>query len=188
MFFPIPAPIRRQAKAPHELAMVNLLLFNLPMLIALLGGSFLQPDSSLAPYRALGVAVPLALSLTVMGYSVLRARHTAATGPWFLAQHWRIAVRRHLALLGVYLAGSGLIGLGWLLAHTQKQLAMQEMLFIALQRVAIAPLLIALMVLIMLASGALYQAGRGELPDRLVQRCPPPPDLTPGDTEFPAEP
>lgn len=186
MFFPIPAQVRRQAKSPHELAMVNLLLFNLPLLIALLGGSFLEPDSSLVPYRPLGVAVPLALSLAVIGYSLLRARQTAAAGPWFAALHWRLAVRRHLALLGVYLAGGGLIGLAWLLAHSQKQPAMQEMLFIALQRVAVAPLLIALMVLVMLASGALYQAGRGEVPDRLVARFPPPPGLTGTETEFPA--
>ncbi len=58
------------------------------------------------------------------------------------------------------------------------------MMFIALQRVAIAPMLIALMVLVMLASGAIYQAQRGEVPDRLVQRFPPPPDLTGADTEF----
>ncbi len=60
------------------------------------------------------------------------------------------------------------------------------MMFIALQRVAIAPMLIALMVLIMLASGAIYQAQCGEVPDRLVQRFPPPPDLTDAnaDAEF----
>jgi hypothetical protein len=50
-------------------------------------------------------------------------------------------------------------------------------MFIALQRVAIAPILIALMVLIMLESGSIYQAGRGEVPDGLLKRVPPPADL-----------
>ena len=184
MFFPIPEAVRRQAKSPHELTMVNLLIFNLLALIALLGGSFVEQDSSLAPYRTLGVMVPLCLSLAIVAYSFLRARRTALAGPWFLAAHWRLARGRYKILLAVYLGGAGLIGLGWLLAHTQKLPGMQAMMFIALQRVAIAPMLIALMVLIMLASGAIYQAQRGEVPDRLVQRFPPPPDLTGADTEF----
>ncbi|AUB80781.1 hypothetical protein [Candidatus Thiodictyon syntrophicum] len=184
MFFPIPEPVRRQAKTPHELTMVNLLIFNLLTLIALLGGSFVEPDSSLAPYRVPGVMVPLGLSLAIVAYSFLRARRATRAGPWFPAAHWRLASGRYRILLAVYLGGAGLIGLGWLLAHTQKLPGMQAMMFIALQRVAIAPMLIALMVLVMLASGAIYQAQRGEVPDRLIQRFPPPPDLTGADTEF----
>ena len=155
MFFQVSKPTRDQAKSPHELAMVNLLLCNLLMLIALLGGSFLEQDSTLAPYRVLGVAVPLALSLGIMAYSFQRARHTAAAGPWFVAAHWRLTTGRYRILLLVYLVGAGLIGLGWFLAHLQKQPGMQDMMFIALQRVAIAPMLISLMVLIMLESGAM---------------------------------
>jgi hypothetical protein len=184
MFFQVSDATRSQAKSPHELAMVNLLLCNLLMLIALLGGSFLEKDSTLAPYRALGVAIPLGLSLAIMVYSFLRARRAAAEGSWFVTAHWQLATGRYRILLLVYLAGAGLIGLGWLLAHLQQQPGMQDMMFIALQRVAIAPLLIALMVLIMLESGAMYQAQRGELPERQVQRFPPPPDLARADTEF----
>jgi hypothetical protein len=60
---------------------------------------------------------------------------------------------------------------------------MQDLMFIALQRVAIAPLLIALMALIMLESGSLSQAGRGEVPDGLVDRFPPPADPAPAETQ-----
>ncbi|HYN76353.1 MAG TPA: hypothetical protein VES73_01000 [Lamprocystis sp. (in: g-proteobacteria)] len=184
MFFPVTEPVRRQAKSPHELAMVNLLLFNLLVLIALLGGSFVEKDSSLAAYTTLGVAVPLGISLALVGYTWLRARQIAQVGPWFLAAHWRLAAGRYRILLGAYVAGAGLIGLGWLLAHTQKLPGMQDMMFIALQRVAIAPMLITLMVLIMLESSALYAAQRGEVPDPLVKSFPPPPDLIGADTEF----
>jgi hypothetical protein len=81
MFFPGPEPIHRQAKSPHELTMVNLLIFNLLMLIALLGGSFVEPDSRLAPFRALWVMVPLGISLAIVAYSIpARATH-GACGP-----------------------------------------------------------------------------------------------------------
>jgi hypothetical protein len=185
MFYPVPDAQRRAARAPHELAMTNLLIFNLLALIALLGGSFLQTDSPLAPYRWAGVAAPLGLSLTIALYTWTRARRAESDGPWFVAAHWRLAVRRYKILSIVYLAGAGLIALGWLLAQTQDLPGMQAMMFVALQRVAIAPMLIALMVLVMLESGALYQADRGEVPDGLAKDFPPPPDL-PGAAEAPS--
>jgi hypothetical protein len=86
-------------------------------------------------------------------------------------------------LLIAYAVGAGLIGIGWLVSTAQKDPGMQELMFVALQRVAIAPLLIALMVLIMLESGSLYQAGRGEVPDGLTKRFPPPADLPRSETE-----
>jgi len=188
MFFPIPEPVRRQAKSPHELAMVNLVLFNLLLLIALLGGSFVEADSSLAPYKVLGVAVPLCISLAIVAYTWVCARRAARDGPWFPAAHWRLAGTRYRILLIAYLVGTGLIGLGWLLAHAQQSAGMQDLMFIALQRVAIAPMLITLMVLVMLESGAIYQAQRGEVPDALVKRVPPPADLAGADTEFASAP
>ena len=51
MYFPVDETTRRYAKFPHELAMVNLLLVNLLMLIALLAGSFLQQGSALADFK-----------------------------------------------------------------------------------------------------------------------------------------
>jgi hypothetical protein len=186
MYFSSPETERRRAKSAHELAMTSLLLFNLPALIALLGGSFIQPDSPLAPYKGLGVAVPLGLSLAVIAYSFWRAARAAGGEHWLVAAHWRLATDRYKILLIAYVAGAGLIGLGWLLAQTQSKPAMQEMMFIALQRVAIAPMLITLMVLVMLESGALAQALRGEVPNSLVKRFPPPADLEGSETEVAA--
>lgn len=188
MFFEVDETTRRRAKAPHELAMVNLLLFNLLMLIALLAGSFLQKGSPLLEYRLLGVLIPLGASLAIVAYTFVRAARTAASGPWFAAAHWRLAAARYKILLIAYLVGAGLIGLGWLLSQGQTKPGMQELMFVALERVAIAPVLIALMALIMLESGALYQAGRGEVPDAVARRFPPPAELQPtGDPAGPTD-
>lgn len=177
MFFRVDDPIRRQAKPPHELSMINLLLFNLLMLIALLGGSFIQKDSALADYRLAGVLVPLLLSIAVIVYTYVRASKAEANEHWFIAAHWRLAGGRYKILLIAYVVGAALIGLGWLLAQSHSDPRMADLMFVALQRVAIAPMLITLMVLIMLESGALYQAGRGEVPNGIIKRFPPPSDL-----------
>jgi hypothetical protein len=166
--------------------MINLLLFNLLMLIALLAGSFVQKGSPLADYRLIGVLTPLLVSLGIIGYTFSRARSAAASGDWFVAAHWRLATGRYRILLIAYAVGAALIGAGYLLSLAQKSPGMQELMFVALQRVAIAPILISLMVLIMLESGSLYQAGRGEVPDGMAKRFPPPADLPSSETEVAA--
>ena len=177
MLFQIDDTTRRKAKSPHELAMVNLLLINLLMLIALLAGSFLQKGSALADYRLLGVLIPFLISLGIIAYSFRKSGKSAASGPWFVAAHWKLATGRYKFLLIAYAVGAALIGLGWLLSQGQKDPRMEELMFIALQRVAIAPILISLMAIIMLESGSLSQAGRGEVPNGLIERFPPPADL-----------
>lgn len=174
MIFQVDQAARRRAKSPHELAMVNLLLVNLPMLIVLLAGSFLPQGSPLADYKLAGVLLPLAISLGIVAFTFVRSR---VAGDWFVAAHWRIAGGRYKLLLVAYAVGALLIGLGWLLSQGHQDPRMQALMFVALQRVAIAPLLIFLMVLLMLESGSLGQAGRGEVPERAAERFPPPPDL-----------
>ena len=177
MFFRVDDQIRRQAKSPHELSMINLLLFNLLMLIALLGGSFVQKESVLADYRLIGVLLPLLISIAIVVYTFVRANKPEAGNRWFITVHWRLTGGRYKILLIAYVVGAALIGLGWLLAQGNSDPRMAGLMFVALQRVAIAPMLITLMVLIMLESGALYQAGRGEVPNGIINRFPPPPEL-----------
>ena len=112
-----------------------------------------------------GVIVPWLVSIGIIVYTFLQAKKHAAAGRWFVAAHWRLATSRYKILLIAYVVGAALIGLGWMLAHMQSDPRMGDLMFVALQRVAIAPILISLMVLIMLESGSLYQAERGEVPD-----------------------
>jgi hypothetical protein len=189
MKFQIDALTRRQGRAPHELAMINLLVFNLMLCGGVVASSMAQRGSVLEHYKLWIIAVPLAVSFTIIAFSFWRTLQTRNRGPWFAAVHWEIAASRYRILLLVYLVGAGLIGLGWLLAHTQDKPGMQEMMFIALQRVAVAPMLISVMVLAVLESSSLFQAGNGEVPDGATKRMPPPADLTasPSVAQHPAD-
>jgi len=175
MQFNIDANTRRLGRSPHELAMVNLLVFNLLFCVAVLAGSMAQKGSVLEHYKAWTIAIPLALSLAVIGYSFWRASETRASGPWFAAAHWSLTAGRYRILLIAYLVGAALVGLGWLLSLSNPKL--QGLMFLALVRVAVAPMLIAVMVLAVLESSGLAQAGNGEVPDGIAKRLPPPPDL-----------
>jgi len=172
MQFTIDEATRRQARLPHELAMVNLLGCNLMLCAGVLASTMARKGSTLEHYKVWLILVPFMLSLAVIAYSFRRAARALAAAPWFVATQWRIAIRRHRVLLIAYLAVAVLIGLGWLLSLANASL--QEVMFIALVRVAVAPLLVTVMVLAVLESSALFQAITGELPDREAARHPPP--------------
>jgi len=204
MFFPVDAEQQRRAKNPHELAMVNLLLFNLLIGIALLAGSMAAPDSMIAAYKWVGVAVPLALSLAVILLTWVRAARAPAREPWFVAAHWRLSASRYRVLLAAYLVSAAVVSLAFFGGDDHAALerriadlppAMQEMERHKLEsqnmgtaiwaRIGVVPLLLTVMALIMLESGGLYQAGRGEVPDGLMRRFPPPASLTGSDQPLP---
>ncbi|MGB5736924.1 MAG: hypothetical protein WBM40_21030 [Thiohalocapsa sp.] len=196
MFFAIDDQQQRRAKSPHELAMINLLLFNLLIGVALLGGSMAEPDSVIAAYKWLGVGVPLALSIIVILFTWVRAARAPGVEPWFVAVHWRLSASRYRMLLVAYVISAAVVSLAFFGGDDHAELerriaelppAMQQMERHKLDsqdmgsaiwaRIGVVPLLLTVMALIMLESGALYQAGRGEVPDALVARLPPPADL-----------
>ncbi len=206
MFFPVDQPSRARAKGPHELAMVNLLLFNLLIGVVLLAGSMARPDSLIGTHRWAAMAVPLVLSLVVIGLTWLRASRAEKNAPWFVAAHWKLAASRYRLLLGAYLVCGAILSIplfaggsdearieehikGLAPAMQQmerRKLESQDMRSAVWARIAVVPLLLTVMVTIMLESGALYQAGRGELPDGLVKQFPPPADLKGSDCEITA--
>lgn len=200
MFFAVDETTRRKAKTPHELAMVNLIVFNLLIGVALLAGSMAEPDSMIGRYKWIAVSIPLSLSLLLIAIAWARSRRPDETIGWFAVTHWRLASSRYRLILMAYLVCAALLSIALVGKQGDVQIAeqlrtlppaMQEMERHKLEsqdmagavwaRIGVVPLLLAVMVTIMLESGALYQAGRGELPDGLVARFPPPPGLTGSD-------
>jgi len=196
MFYAVDDQQRRRAKSAHELAMVNLLLFNLLAGVALLAGSMAESYSVIARYKWVFVAVPLLCSLLVMLWTWMRARRAKHSAPWFVAAHWRLAAGRYRILLIAYLVSAAVVSLAFFGGHDESALeqriadlppALQEMERHKLEsqdmrgaiwaRIGVVPLLLTLLGLLMVESGGIYQAGRGELPDRLAETFPPPPDL-----------
>jgi hypothetical protein len=203
MFFPVDDTTRRKAKTPHELAMVNLIVFNLLIGVALLAGSMAEPDSMIGRYKWLAVSIPLTLSLILIGVTWIKSRRPARAS-WFVSAHWRLAASRYRLILIAYLVCAAILSIALIgkpdeteIAAQLKTLppAMQEMERHKIEsqdmagaiwaRIGVVPLLLAVMVTVMLESGALYQAGRGELPDASVARFPPPDGFIGSETEPP---
>ncbi|PVV12608.1 MAG: hypothetical protein B6D82_09400, partial [gamma proteobacterium symbiont of Ctena orbiculata] len=52
-----------------------------------------------------------------------------------------------------------------------------DIMMVAITRVAVVPTLLTVMICFVLESGSIYQAGRGDVPESIVKRMPPPDDL-----------
>ena len=56
---------------------------------------------------------------------------------------------------------------------------MQDIVITIASRIGAVPTLLTVMVSFVLESGSIYQAGRGEVPDGMIKRFPPPQDMQP---------
>ncbi len=145
---------RKSARNPHNLFMLNLALVHLmmtPAVIAL--------DIGLK-----AILIPLFLSLSIMLISWRISKRSAIASDEFVRQHWLLALKRYRVLLIAYAITAALILLGHLLALSSPDQNMQDILDTVFLRIAIMPVLIAVMVCFFLETSALGLTSRGESP------------------------
>lgn len=164
MQFEIDNATSRRAKTPHELSMMNLVAFHL----------LAAPASIVLDIGLLGFLVPLALSLSFITFVWIRAHTSQGHDAWFVAAHWRLSANRTKILMIGYLITATILGFAFLATSGSSK---SDIMMVALSRVAAVPVLITVMVCFVLESSSIYQAGRGEVPDGLARRFPPPGDL-----------
>ena len=164
MLFEIDDASVRRAKTPHELSMMNLVAFHL----------IAAPASIVLDIGLLGFLVPLGLSLSFISFVWIQAHRTGQAAPWFIAAHWRLSANRTKILLIGYLITGSILGFAFLVTSGSTK---SDIMMVALSRVAAVPVLITVMICFVLESSGIYQAGRGEVPDGLARRFPPPEDL-----------
>lgn len=165
MIFDVDEALRRRAKSPHELSMMNLVACHL----------IAAPASIVLNVGMLGFLIPLGLSLSVIAFIWYRAIASARKDPWFVAAHWRLSANRTRILLIGYAISAVILGLAEMATIGSSK---AHIMMVAISRVAVVPTLLTVMVCFVLESGSIYQAGRGEVPDGITRRMPPPEDLT----------
>lgn len=164
MLFEIDDATSKRAKTPHELSMMNLVAFHL----------IAAPASIVLDIGLLGFLVPLALSLSFITFVWIQAGRARHAAPWFVAVHWRLSANRTKILIIGYLITGSILAFAFFVTSGSSK---SDIMMVALSRVAAVPVLITVMVCFVLESSGIYQAGRGEVPDGLTRRFPPPEDL-----------
>lgn len=152
---------RQQAQVPHNLFIIGLFIFNLFMTPAVIG----------LKIGMIGLLIPLVCSGALLAWIGWRGRRTT---DWFVAMHWRLSWAHGRLLLLAYAVSAVLILFAWLLSLTSNDPHMGLIIWTALTRIALLPTLIMVMVTAVLEFSAAAQAAKGEVPDKLAAKYPPP--------------
>lgn len=166
MQFDIADAVRARAKNAHEVFILNLIAFHL----------FLAPAAIALGIGAWGLLLTPLFSLPVLGFIFLRARRAESRDPWFVMVHWKLAVQRAKLLLIAYGVTAAILLLAVVLTQGSDE-SMRHILFTVFTRVGVMPVVIMVFVTFVLSSSALYQAGKGEVPDGILRRYPAPPEV-----------
>jgi len=161
MNFEISEEEKRLARVPHNLFVLNILLFNL----------LLTPAAIVLDVGMFGFLIPLTFSLAVVLYIYRRSRKQ---GDWFVEMHWRLSFRRCQFLMIGYGVTALLVAVAWLISLSANDAKMAEIMFTAISRVAVVPTLLAVMATVVLEAGGYHLINSGKVPDWLVNKFPPP--------------
>ncbi len=150
--------VKKRARWPHDLFVLNILFFHL----------LLTPATIVLGIGEWGLLLPLALSGMVIGYIFYRSRTEVE---WFVAAHWRLSFRRCKLLMWGYLGSAVIFLIGWIISQG-AQGDMQHIMLIVFTRIAIMPTLIMAMVTIVMEASGAGVVNRGEVPDAIAEAFP----------------
>jgi len=154
--------IVRKSKAPHNIFLLNLALIHLLM----------TPATLILEIGISGLLIPLAFSLLIMLYSLIRIKNIDINEHWFVYAHWKLALNRYRLLLISYGVTLALLLIGWLISTTSPDPNMQAILYTVFIRISVMPTLLMVLVNFFLESSALSMAAKGEIADSLVIKLP----------------
>ena len=163
MLFEVSDEEKKKAKLPHDLFLINLIGNHILTFVATLG---------LATSWAWPMLIVPIVSFSILSIIIYKGRKSRQTESWFVMCHWQVALKRSLFFIKMLLAISciaafGLYGytsLGW----------MKEAVYALIGGVCMLPTMVTTLVLIIMESDALHQAGEGKLPDKMIELYPNP--------------
>ncbi len=166
MKFEISDELTRQAKIPHDIFLTNLIGNHILWFVAALGlvRSYWQPLA----------LVPI-VSLSLLVYTLWRAKRSRREDHWYVMVHWQIAAQRSRFFIYMLLAVLGVSFLGWI-GYTY--LGMMKVAVMAMiGGIGLLPIMVTVLILILMESDALHQASLHKLSERVVAKFPPPQDV-----------
>lgn len=166
MLFEVSDEEKKKAKLPHDLFLVNLIGNHILTFVATLG---------LATSWAWPMLIVPVVSFAILGVIIykgllIRKRASRQKESWYVMCHWQIALKRSLFFIKMILAISSIAAIG-LYGYTNLGW-MKEAVFALIGGVCILPIMVTTLVLILMESDALHQAGDGKLPDKMIDLYP----------------
>ena len=161
MKFEISDELVHKAKIPHDIFLTNLIGNHILWFVAALGlvRSYWQPMA----------LVPI-VSLSILVYTLWRAKEAKERDDWYVYAHWQIAAERSRLFIYMLLAVLTVCFFGWL---GYAYMGMKKVAVMALiGGVGLLPIMVTVLILILMESDALHQAAQGKMSRQKAEKYP----------------
>lgn len=152
---------KKKAKIPHELFTINAIVVHLflPATVMKFG------DSEYA------LGVPLIISLIIIGYTFLHTKKAKIQDSYFVFIHWQWSMNWYKPVLISYVVAIFIILLGFIISYSSDD-NMAKIIDMVFLRLSLAPPFFTILVAFVVMSGAMFNAGCGEIPEKLMLKYP----------------
>ncbi len=156
---------RKSAKAPHELFAVNTVIVHLFFSLGMVK-LFSLPMS-------LAIATSIVISLCIITYTFFRTKKAKKNDSHLVYLHWQLSLGRYKLLIGAYVFYFLVTSLSLVVgADAPASMDGSKIVDSILDLLGVVPLFFAILVSVVLGSGSMFNAGRGEIDQAFMQDHP----------------
>ncbi len=156
---------RKDAKAPHELFTINTIVVHIFLTLGLI--KIFNTSMSVA----IGTAILISLGIII--YTYFRTKKSKTKEVYLAYLHWQLSLNRYKLLIGAYIFYFLVTSLG-LVIGTDAPSSMDgtSIMDSILSLLGVVPLFFSVLVSVVLGSGSMFNPGRGEIDQSMLQKYP----------------
>ncbi len=158
------ATLRRRAKIPHELFTVNTVIVHLFLTLSLIKMfGFTMSE-----------AVPLSIGVSclIIVFTFFRTKKAKTRDAQLIYLHWQLSLNRYRLLIGAYVFYFLINGLSLLFVDGTQSMDGTNITDSILGLLSAVPLFFSVLVSVVLGSGSMFNAGRGEISEKMIEKYP----------------
>lgn len=156
---------RRSAKAPHELFTINTVIVHLFFSLAMI--KLFSFSMSLA------IGTSIAISLCIIAFTFFQTKKSKENDSHLVYLHWQLSLGRYKLLIGAYVFYFLVTSLSMVISvDAPVSMDGSKIIDSILDLLGVVPLFFAVLVSVVLGSGSMFNAGRGEIDQAFMQKYP----------------
>lgn len=155
----------KNAKTPHELFTINAVIVHLFFSLGLIKLFTFEMTTS--------IMVCILISLCILTYTFFRTKKAKYQDTYLVYLNWQLSLNRYKPLIGAYIFYFAITSLA-LLIPTNTPVGMDGTTILGsiLNLLGIVPMFFVVLISVVLGSGSLFNASRGEVDEKLLHKYP----------------
>jgi hypothetical protein len=156
---------RKSAKTPHELFTINMVIVHLFFSLGMVKLLDLKKDEA--------IAIAISISLCIILYTFFKTKKVKEKSPRLVYLHWKLSLDRYKLVIGAYVFSFIVTSLSFFIdADAPVSMDGTNIWGEIFSFLGIVPLFFVVLVSMVLGSGSMFNAGRGEIDQAFMQKHP----------------